>query len=168
MREYDVVELVQDLPEYGLVKGQKGTILEIYNEVDCEVEFSDCEGITIYLGSLSMNYLRVVVEIDDENFVLFENKMEDKFESIISILLEVRNIVNSPKTDIVWSRYNSVDELIKDIDDYIISLEQKRDTVFYDLEILFAPTGSLQEISIDSGWGSKFIELSQKIDKLLE
>ena len=30
---------------------------------------------------------------------------------------------------------------------------------------LFAPTGSLQEISIDNGWGNEFIELANVIDR---
>ncbi len=60
MNVYDVVELVKDLPEYELVKGQKGTILEIYNEQDCEVEFCEPNGNTIYLGAFPMEILEVV------------------------------------------------------------------------------------------------------------
>lgn len=33
------------------------------------------------------------------------------------------------------------------------------------LQFLFAPTGSVQEISIDNGWGDEFIEISEIIDK---
>src|SRR4051812_14637105 len=34
------------------------------------------------------------------------------------------------------------------------------------LGILFGPTGSIQEVSIDNGWGDKFLELAQEIDQL--
>jgi hypothetical protein len=60
MKEYDVVELLQDNPKEGLVKGQKRTILIIYNDTDCEIEFCDDNGFTLYLGTMKMSNLRVV------------------------------------------------------------------------------------------------------------
>ncbi|MDR3599513.1 MAG: DUF4926 domain-containing protein [Desulfosporosinus sp.] len=60
MKEYDEVELLKDLPEERLVKGQKGYILEIYNEQYCEVEFSDLNGTTVYLGALPIEILKIV------------------------------------------------------------------------------------------------------------
>lgn len=36
------------------------------------------------------------------------------------------------------------------------------------INLLFAPTGDLQEISISNGWGEKFIEVSSKFDKLTD
>ncbi|THF82691.1 hypothetical protein [Cohnella fermenti] len=38
--------------------------------------------------------------------------------------------------------------------------------VISELNILFAPTGSFQEISIASGWGEKFIELAALFDEI--
>ena len=35
------------------------------------------------------------------------------------------------------------------------------------LDRLFAPTGVIQEISIDNGWGTKFLRLSQVIDEFI-
>jgi hypothetical protein len=32
------------------------------------------------------------------------------------------------------------------------------------LRFLFAPTGSIQEISIDNGWGKEFLEIANIID----
>ena len=57
---YDVVELTKDIPEEGLVKGRKGTILEIYNETHCEIEFCDDNGFTLYLGSIRIKDLKLV------------------------------------------------------------------------------------------------------------
>jgi hypothetical protein len=34
-----------------------------------------------------------------------------------------------------------------------------------DLSILFAPTGSIQEVSLSSGWGDEFIYLSMDFDR---
>jgi hypothetical protein len=40
----DVVALLLDVPEHGLVRGQVGTVVEQLDEVVFEVEFSDDEG----------------------------------------------------------------------------------------------------------------------------
>jgi hypothetical protein len=34
-----------------------------------------------------------------------------------------------------------------------------------DLSILFAPTGSIQEVSLSSGWGDELIHLSVDFDR---
>ena len=60
MKVFDVVELVTDFPEYKLVKGERGTILEIYDDRYCEVEICDDQGRTIYLGTLPLNNLSVI------------------------------------------------------------------------------------------------------------
>ena len=35
------------------------------------------------------------------------------------------------------------------------------------LVMLFMPTGPLQELSIDSGWGEAFIDLSTRFDEII-
>lgn len=35
------------------------------------------------------------------------------------------------------------------------------------LERLFAPTGVIQEISIENGWGTKFLRMAQVIDEFI-
>jgi hypothetical protein len=42
----DVVALVADLPDHGLVRGQVGTIVELLDKDVFEVEFSDDDGRT--------------------------------------------------------------------------------------------------------------------------
>ncbi|GAA5496769.1 hypothetical protein Rhal01_02954 [Rubritalea halochordaticola] len=36
------------------------------------------------------------------------------------------------------------------------------------LNMLFGPTGSIQEISIDNGWGDEFLRLAEEFDGLNE
>jgi hypothetical protein len=56
----DVVALMQDMPERGLVRGQVGTIVEILGEGHFEVEFSDTEGQTYAFAPLSEAQLLVL------------------------------------------------------------------------------------------------------------
>ncbi len=90
-----------------------------------------------------------------------------EYKQLISILTEVRELINTPNTNVVWTRYEHVDKLINNIDLYIDELRKEEESIIEKVEILFAPTGTLQEISIDNGWGDRFIELSIKVDYLL-
>lgn len=91
----------------------------------------------------------------------------DGYSQLIDLLLDVRNLINSPKTDITWSKYNSVEEIWLELDRFKKRINQHDESVFSELEILFAPTGSLQEISIDNGWGNKFVELSSRFNDII-
>ncbi len=53
----DVVALTQNLPEYGLCRGQVGTIVEILAPNVYEVEFSDDDGQTYAMQALNTKQL---------------------------------------------------------------------------------------------------------------
>ena len=55
----DVVALLSDVPEYGLVRGQVGTVVEILDGA-YEVECSDDEGVTYAEMSLEPDHLLVL------------------------------------------------------------------------------------------------------------
>lgn len=90
-----------------------------------------------------------------------------KYDELINIMKEVKGIIDSPNTDVTWSRYNTAEEVIKDLDSCIEQLKQKDKSVIEKLKILFAPTGVFQEISIDSGWSDKYLELANRFDEVL-
>ena len=67
--------------------------------------------------------------------------------------------------DSLLAKY-SVSELIETIN---TQLDKARTFQQVDAEVLrklFAPTSSLQEISMANGWGNEFIEISRTIDQL--
>ncbi|BAU67211.1 hypothetical protein STA3757_46210 [Stanieria sp. NIES-3757] len=51
---FDIVELLVDLPEDNLKAGDRGTIVECYNDNAYEIEFTNSEGETIALCTLSL------------------------------------------------------------------------------------------------------------------
>lgn len=57
MKLLDVVVLTKSLPELNLHQGQVGTIAEIYDRNDFEVEFVDLKGKTYALETLSASSL---------------------------------------------------------------------------------------------------------------
>ena len=59
----------------------------------------------------------------------------------------------------------TVEEVIRQLED---ELDRARNSQPMDLKrlgFLFAPTGTLQEISIDNDWANEFLEISKTIDK---
>ena len=56
----DVVALVHDRPEHGLVRGQVGTVVEILSAGAFEVEFSDNQGKTYAMLPLKEEELLVL------------------------------------------------------------------------------------------------------------
>jgi hypothetical protein len=57
MHMYDVVALLEDLPEEGLKRGQVGTIIEEWEPGVYEVEFADTNGITYAQAALRADQL---------------------------------------------------------------------------------------------------------------
>ena len=90
-----------------------------------------------------------------------------KLNEIIQILKEIRILIESESTDITWSRYSTVEDVLFDIDLHIEHLEKANLSKIKDLKLLFAPTGSFQEISISSGWDKQFLTLADRFDKAI-
>jgi hypothetical protein len=57
---FDIVELLIDLPEDNLKAGDQGTVVEFYNNNTYEVEFSNSEGETLALCTLTSQQFVIV------------------------------------------------------------------------------------------------------------
>lgn len=57
----DVVALTTDLPEWGLLRGQIGTVVESHSGTVFEIEFSDEEGRTLAQLALLPSQLKPVL-----------------------------------------------------------------------------------------------------------
>lgn len=60
VREHDSVVLARDLPEYGLKRGDLGTIVIVHPAGGYEVEFMTLDGETIAVTSLSADEVRPI------------------------------------------------------------------------------------------------------------
>ena len=57
MNLYDVVALLEDLPEHDLKRGQVGTVVEAWEPGVYEVEFADTDGVTYAMVALRADQL---------------------------------------------------------------------------------------------------------------
>ncbi|HPB32686.1 MAG TPA: DUF4926 domain-containing protein [Candidatus Sumerlaeota bacterium] len=57
---FDVIAILDDIPDHGLLKGQVGTLVEQLSEDTFEVEFSDNTGKTYAILPLATNHFIVL------------------------------------------------------------------------------------------------------------
>ena len=91
--------------------------------------------------------------------------MKDKLiNDVINVLKKTKAIIKDIDIDVAWSRFDSEEDVIAALDDHIENLLSHNFSNIWDLIILFAPTGSLQEISISNGWGAEYLALASEFD----
>ncbi len=90
-------------------------------------------------------------------------------EEVARILESVLEVVARPDTDVSWSSFDEPEQAVAELRDLIRRVRQPDPdpAVWQRISLLFAPTGSLQEISISSGWGQGFLSVAQRMDRAL-
>jgi len=54
------------------------------------------------------------------------------------------------------------------IKEFIFKMENSQEIDLIEINYLIAPTGKIQEISLDNGWSEEFIEIADTIDKIIK
>src|SRR5688500_9866547 len=65
-----------------------------------------------------------------------------------------------------WSSL-PVEEIIRRLEREVAKARSLKPMDVNLLERLFAPTGAIQEISIDNGWGTRFLRISEIVDEFI-
>lgn len=78
---------------------------------------------------------------------------------------EAKAFLAREENDFSWSSWTDQNHAISEIDSMIKTLE---DGSIPDMRVLFAPTGPIQEVSLSSGWGNRFLELADRFDQAYE
>lgn len=86
--------------------------------------------------------------------------------SLIDVLKRCRELSQASQ-DAIWSS-TGVSEIVAILDRGIESLERGCELNRDELKLLFAPTGALQETSLDNGWSEDYLSLSGTFDGLIE
>lgn len=85
-------------------------------------------------------------------------------EALLDVLTETIILLQRPGNDFSWSRWKTGSEAVAELSEIIRRIEAAETIKLLPIQMLFAPTGSLQEVSIDSGWGDAFLALSARFD----
>lgn len=85
---------------------------------------------------------------------------------MIQILYSVKNLLSRQDNDFTWSSWDNQQLAVETILEIIDELQRGRMPGLIKISVLFAPTGPLQEVSINSGWSSEFIKLADRFDRI--
>ncbi len=83
---FDVIELLVDLPEYNLLAGIQGAIVECFDHNEYEVEFSNQDGETVALCTLLSEQLIVVWKAKTKSWL----PLSEQVNAVVSRLSEER------------------------------------------------------------------------------
>ena len=84
---------------------------------------------------------------------------------LVSVLQETQAFLRRPENDFAWSKWDDAGKAVSDMDSHIAAMERDDYSTLSDLSLLFAPTGSIQEVAESSGWGAEFLTLAARFDK---
>lgn len=85
-----------------------------------------------------------------------------------AVLHQTRQLLARPDNNFGWSHWNSIEEALREFDALAEQLQAGDKSRERELELLFAPTGSIQEVSLSSGWGEEFLDLAARFDALIK
>lgn len=88
-----------------------------------------------------------------------------EIEKLISALEETISYLRNSESS-GWSNM-PIEEIIRKLDAEVSKAKGAKPIDVITLERLFAPTGVIQETSIDNGWGAKFLRISETIDEFI-
>lgn len=87
--------------------------------------------------------------------------MEELISALEETISSLRVSQGSP-----WSNM-PVEEMIRRLEAEITKARNAKPLDVNLLERLFAPTGVIQEVSIDNGWGTRFLRISEVVDEFI-
>jgi hypothetical protein len=82
-------------------------------------------------------------------------------------LRDARALLARPENDFAWSSWPAGTHAIRELDALIAHLEAGERPERLTLEVLFAQTGPIQEVSLSSGWAETFLALASRFDAAL-
>ncbi len=86
---------------------------------------------------------------------------------LLPILLEARELLALPSNVFSWSKWPDADAALAELDEHIAHVDEGRPLQRFRLNLLFAPTGSIQEVSMSSGWSREFMDLATRFDEVM-
>ena len=87
---------------------------------------------------------------------------------LANVLREARALLALPGNNFDWSAWEDATAALAEVDRHIATLEAGRLPPRLLVQVLFAPTGPIQEVSLSSGWADEFLALADRCDVALD
>jgi len=85
---------------------------------------------------------------------------------LIPVFEDARRLAARPGNEFIWSSWQDSEAALSEIDG-ILGMLRAGSVPGAWMSVLFAPTGPMQELSIDSGWGQEFLALADRFDEAM-
>src|SRR6185503_18399386 len=85
-------------------------------------------------------------------------------KKLISVFEETRKLLALPDNNFAWSSWDDSHDALAEIDTILSSLRSGILPGERTMQVLFAPTGPIQEVGVSSGWADEFLELANSFD----
>ena len=82
---------------------------------------------------------------------------------LLAIMRKARELLATRGDDTGWSSWPDQAHALGELDQLIGQLEQG-EVAEAKLRVLFAPTGNLQDVSLQNGWSDEYLELAKQFD----
>jgi hypothetical protein len=90
-----------------------------------------------------------------------------KYEPLVAVIQEARLLLDRKENDFTWSRWENREAALLELDALVAALKSGKKVDLLDISVLFAATGSIQEVSLSSGWSDEFMDLAARFDAAL-
>ena len=94
--------------------------------------------------------------------------MDSRWRQLVDLLSVTRSLLARPENDFVWSSWEDAETALRELDALIARFESGPIPERRELDVLFAPTGPIQEVSLSSGWGDRFLTLANLFDAAIQ
>ena len=91
-----------------------------------------------------------------------------KYKKLIVVLREAQGYLARPENDFAWSSWGDAAAALREVDGLIARIEAGDMPERSSIEVLFLPTGPIQEVSVSSGWGQEFLRVASRFDVAIE
>jgi hypothetical protein len=92
--------------------------------------------------------------------------LEEATRQLTQVLQSARELVVRQDNDFSWSGWKGSSQATEEIDGLIAQTNTGQLPSRTSVSVLFAPTGSLQELSLASGWAEQYLQLSERYDAI--
>jgi hypothetical protein len=92
----------------------------------------------------------------------------EALRELANVLREARAFLALPSNDFTWSSWEDAAAALAELDRQIAVIEGGLLPPKLDLAVLFAPTGSMQEVSLSSGWAQEFLVIAARFDTVAQ
>ena len=87
--------------------------------------------------------------------------------ALIAVFEEARDLLALADNDFSWSSWGDFKTAALEIDGILGQLRRAEAPDILAMEVIFAPTGPMQEVSLSSGWADAFLDLASRFDAAL-